>query len=329
MFTLSLRLPVTSLLIGLFVCFPSVAEVAASSPHAGKKIFYLNSYHQGYGWSDGIQRAVVENLNGTGVELKIHWMNSKLHQEPEFIARAAREAHAAIEAFKPDVLIASDDNASRHVVMPYYRDTALPVVFCGVNWDAGVYGYPYSNATGMVEVTLVDKVVAHLETYARGKRLGYLAGNRVTARKQGDYYQRRFNLHLDKVYYVDNFAQWRDAFLRLQQEVDMLIIGIHDGIPDWDMEWAVRLAREHSRIPTGATYEWLMPLTLLGLTIIPEEQGEWAAQTALRILDGTPPSEIPPVYNQRGKLFLNLVLGNRLGIVFDKDLLKIAEIIKD
>ena len=46
------------------------------------------------------------------------------------------KAKAEIDAFKPDVVIAADDNASKYLIEPYFKDAALPFVFCGVNWDA-------------------------------------------------------------------------------------------------------------------------------------------------------------------------------------------------
>ena len=37
-------------------------------------------------------------------------------------------------------------------LITFFDDADLPVVFCGVNWDAATYGYPFKNATGIVEV---------------------------------------------------------------------------------------------------------------------------------------------------------------------------------
>jgi ABC-type uncharacterized transport system substrate-binding protein len=49
----------------------------------------------------------------------------------------------------------------------------------------------------------------------------------------------------------------------------------------------------------------MMPWTILGVTKVSEEQGEWAARTALRILDGTPPAQIPVVPNSRRDFWIN------------------------
>ncbi len=50
---------------------------------------------------------------------------------------------------------------------------------------------------------------------------------------------------------------------------------------------------------------WMMPYTILGVTKIPEEHGQWAAKTALMILDGMSPTEIPIVANNQRDIWIN------------------------
>jgi hypothetical protein len=101
-------------------------------------------------------------------------MDTKRHSDESFKIEAAKQAKAEIESVKPDVVIAADDNASKYLVAEYYKDAVIPFVFCGVNWDAAVYGYPYNNATGMVEVTPVPQLVDQLQKVAKGNRVGFL-----------------------------------------------------------------------------------------------------------------------------------------------------------
>jgi hypothetical protein len=94
----------------------------------------------------------------------------------------------------------------------------------------------------------------------------------------------------------------------------MLIILGHAAVTDWDDQAAQRLAEQHTRIPSGTDFAWLMHFTMLGVGKLPEEQGRWAAHAALRILDGVPPSRIPLAYNKDGKLYFNTRIGARMGI---------------
>ncbi len=65
-----------------------------------------------------------------------------------------------------------------------------------------------------------------------------------------------------------------------------------------------------------------------GYAKLADEQGEWAAQTALKILSGTPPSQIPMAKNVKGQLYVNLPIADKLGIDIPADLLEAAETIE-
>ena len=57
-----------------------------------------------------------------------------------------------------------------------------------------------------------------------------------------------------------------------------------------------------------------MPVTMLGMTKVPEEQGEWAGKVALQILNGAVPNTIPVIANRKWDLFLNPPLIERAGL---------------
>ena len=86
--------------------------------------------------------------------------------------------------------------------MPHYKDADLPFVFCGLNWDASSYGLPYANVTGMVEVTPIPQIIRLLRSYAKGDRIGYLAEDTTTKRKELEYHERLFGIKYDQVYLV-------------------------------------------------------------------------------------------------------------------------------
>lgn len=296
--------------------------------YEGKKILYIDSYHEGYEWSDGITKGIESVLDGTSVELKIHRMDTKRNDTVEFGKQAALKAKSVIEEFKPDVVIASDDPAFKYLLMPYYRDATLPFVFCGINWDASIYGAPYKNTAGMIEVSLTPQLITFLKEYSKGDRLGFMAGNTTTDKKNAEYYKKLFNITFTKKYHVNTFEEWKQSFIKLQEEVDMVILENNAGIIDWNNSEAEAFVLENTKIPAGATMDWMAPYSLIGFTKVPEEQGEWSAQTALRILNGTPPSDIPQVTNKKGRLYVNLKLADKLGVVISPELLKNAIIIR-
>ena len=90
-----------------------------TATHTGKKVLFIDSYHEGYAWSDGIGRGINSILDGTGVELKVVRMDTKRNKDAAFKEQAALKAKKVIEEFGPDVVIAADDNASKYLIKPF------------------------------------------------------------------------------------------------------------------------------------------------------------------------------------------------------------------
>jgi ABC-type uncharacterized transport system substrate-binding protein len=305
----------------------TVAAPVYSQNLAGKKILLVNSYHAGYPWSDGLVAGAKEAIKGSGVELKVVEMDTKRNGSEEFAKQAALKVKAEIERWKPDAVIVADDAASKYLVMPYYKNASLPFVFCGVNWDSSVYGYPYKNVTGMEEVALIQQIIRNLKEYAKGSRIGSLTTDDLTERKEVDAYKKIVKVDFAAEKYVKTFAQWKEAYKAMQGQADMIIIGNKAAIPDFNDAEAAEFVLAHSKVPSGTINDWMMPVTMLGITKVPEEQGIWAVNTALKILGGTPPSSIPIAKNVQGNLLLNVKLASKAGIIFKPALVKNAKIV--
>ena len=62
-----------------------------------------------------------------------------------------------------------------------------------------------------------------------------------------------------------------------------------------------------------------------GVTKVAQEQGQWAALTALRILDGMPVSEIPIVSNSRRDIWVNTDIIENAGMDLPGELVRKAK----
>ncbi len=315
--------------------------LAALGANAGKpKVLFVNSYHAEYEWSEGIIQGVLDPLKisrgadgaldcrSSPVELQLHHMDTKRNQSEAFIQAAALKARDHIEEWDPDVVIAADDHAFKYLVMPYYKNASRPFVFCGVNWDVSHYdNAPYENTTGMIEVALFKPLIQYLRAYAAGDRVGFLSGDRYSDRAEVDYSRKLLNLQFDKEYYVNSFDEWKTAFRRLQDEVDLLIWTAVGGISDWNKEEALELIMEEATIPYGTVNSWMMPYELIGVTKDPQEQGAWAARAALEIIGGKAPGEIPVATNKRAQINLNMIIAKQMGIKFPVEWIENAHLI--
>lgn len=125
---------------------------------------------------------------------------------------------------------------------------------------------------------------------------------------------------------METYDEFTKAFLQAQREVDIVFIGNNAGINDWPEAKAEQFFIDNTTVPTGTINPWLAPYALVTLEKSPEEQGQWSAEAALKILDGTSPADIPIAFNERGNLVLNLNLAEKLNIVFPSTLLRNGDV---
>ena len=295
-----------------------------------QRILYVDSYHEDNprtGWSAGITRGIESVLKPLDhIELEVFRMDTKRHPSESNKVAKAQAALERIRQWNPDVVITSDDNAAKYLVEPYLKNSPLPVVFCGINWSASAYGFPCSNVTGMVEVQLIKQILSTLRPYANGDRVAFLKGDDLSARKEATYMEKHFGLELEQCLVI-HYAEWEAAYVRLQDEVDMILLGDTASIADWDAEQAERVVKMFTRIPSGSWDVWMADYSLVTIATSPEEQGEWSARTALKILDGMPPGEIPLAQNKHAQIYLNMRLAKLLDIRFPMTLLNNAHLL--
>jgi len=220
------------------------------------------------------------------------------------------EAKQLIDSWKPDIVITADDNAARFVIQAHYKDSTIPFVFCGVNWTADEYGFPYSNVTGMVEVAPVYPLLEKVKDLIPEARTAIYIGAMTTTEKKN---LARFEKALSKqdiqldAALASTMDEWLISYTRAQQ-YDFIIMGSQSGIEDWDKEHVVNTIKPQSLKLSVTNHDWMMPYTMLGFTKVPEEQGEWAAQAALSILGGVKVSQIAIVPNRKWDIWTNPVL---------------------
>lgn len=308
-------------------------------PIIKKKLFYVNSYHKGYKWCDDLEKELLKTLSikinpdgsfdtsKSSVELRMFRMDTKRNTSEEFKKQAALSAKAIIEEWQPDIVVTSDDNAAKYLIAPYYRDADLPFVFCGVNWDASAYGLPASNVTGIVEIHPLLETVALLKKYAKGERIGIITSNNTTALKNKSYGQKIMGVSNSDVKLASTFDEWKQEYLSLQERVDILMWFSPIGITGWDQREAEKFIVKHTKVPSGAISEHVARYVLISNVMTAEEQGWWAAKTALEVLNGRDISTIPIGRNRKAKVFLNMQLAKKLGIKFKMELIEQAHLI--
>jgi len=294
---------------------------AAAKP----KCLFVSSYHRGYAWSDGVERGLRAVLDGK-CELKQFDMDTKRKKSEADKKAAARAAKDLVESWRPDVVITADDNAAKYLIKPYFRDHSVPFVFSGVNWTAAEYGFPYENVTGIVEVAPIKPMLERAVAISGGSKALYLGAETLTEKKNLNRFKeaaRELGIALDHRL-APTMAAWVEG-LSAGQEYDFIVMGSNSGIADWHADKALAHARHLSTKLSVTNHGWMMPFTMLGMTKIPEEHGEWGGQSALAILGGMSPTRIPIVSNRKWDVWANKALLASSGISLPRSLYRKAK----
>lgn len=291
------------------------------------KVLYVNSYHPGYPSSDDITEGIKSTLQQPGIRLKTLYMDTKRNQDEAFIQSKALEILDEMNDYDPDVLIVSDDNAVKYLIVPHLLEHEIPIVFCGVNWSAESYGLPRDHITGMLEVLPVEKSMRIVrEMNPDISRVVILSENSLSEQKNTGFITpilEKMNLNV-KYQLAGTFDEWKSFFNLANEEADVIYMPTNGAIRNWDQEEAIRFIRGNLKIPLITCDDFMMPYAVLGVTKVQSEQGIWAGETALKIRKGIKVSSIGITENSQVKIWWNPELAEVIHLNPEQNLLQEA-----
>ena len=289
---------------------------------AGGKVFILHSYHAQFQWAVDINSVIEPALKREGVDYRIFYMDTKRNPSEASKKAAARKAKALIAQYKPQVVIAADDNAQAYVVTDYAEKSPIQFVFCGVNASPEEYGYPARNVTGILERPYLPQTLGVLKTLVPGiQRIAVVSDASLSSSMI--FKQLKVSLaaapdsEIDVLSYAQppNRTTWQLVIERLDQDphVDAILIPLYHTVqekgarqsmsPRSVLEWTMALTRKPI---VGLWPHFIRNGGLLAVTVDPLEHGAVAAEMTLDILSGMPAERIPMVVNKEGSVMINL-----------------------
>lgn len=296
--------------------------VGCSKEPDTKSILYINSYHDGYGSSDDIAKGIYETLEGKNIDLEVIYMDTKRNLNTEYIERISKQIADSVNHKSPDLIIASDDNAVAYVVSTHLKNHAIPIVYCGVNWTTDQYDLPESHITGMIEVLPFEQGIELTKSFRPDIQNVYVLSENSNSEQKNIQYIAEIcdDLGLSLHYkLVEDFDAWKEGFLEGNKSSDLVYIPTNGAIANWDKQIAISFIKENIKKPVMSCDDFMMPYCVFGLTKVQSEQGVWAAETALSILDGKDPASIPQAKNSLTQIWFNPSLAEIIEINPDKD----------
>jgi ABC-type uncharacterized transport system substrate-binding protein len=303
-----------------------ITGIAACSTAQAAEVVFVDSYHEGYPWSDGITAGIQETFAGSGHNVTVFRMDTKRNKGEDFKSEAAQKALDLINEKKPDVVIACDDNAAKHLIVPHLKDTDTQVVFCGMNWDVSGYGFPAPNITGMVEVASADELVAMLSTGAAGDRVGFISSDTASEHKNYKNITKKFgdSVNMTEAAFAKDFEDFKAKFTAIQEKVDIVVFSNKAGIEGWDDAAAEEFILANTKVPTGSMQPFMQNFVTLVFGKVAAEQGAWSANAAMEILGGKAAGDIPIVHNKEGMIIVNGKIAVASGVEVPAELIEVA-----
>lgn len=297
------------------------------------RVLVIHSYDTDYMWTrdvdTGLRRVFDGNLH---YKVQWHYMNTKRHPDADFKRRAGMLATREIEHFRPDLIIAIDDDAQKYAVKEYAKDPKISIVFAGLNGSSVTYGYHLAkNVTGIYERKPLDSLRSTLAEIRdkNGKPLGarivHIGDQSDSVLEDSKAVEAMdwspFKLTGSKR--VHTFEEWKRAVADAPVHGDLILISNYQNIlrnkgekefvpPAEIMAWT----ESNSRVPVvgmGGFMEEDGGMLAIGASGF--EQGDVAARMAGTILDkGVPAKDIPQAMPRQYLVYMRQAVMDKRGL---------------
>ncbi|MBI9091514.1 MAG: response regulator [Desulfobacterium sp.] len=283
---------------------------AGNAPLQSRRILYLNSYQDGYAWSDGILNGIRSELSKTidSLDLQVEFMDSK-----KYYGRKVQEMLHGYYQYKFrndhfDVVITSDNSAFEFALK--YRESlfpGVPIVFCGLN------NYNPAMLRGQKGITGIEESVDFEENLEIARRLHPKAtqmvviGNRTVTslaiiREIKETIKDRaidFQVSFVSGFKTSDLQAGKRSFLEdIPRDALLYIVPTHEltGKKFYTPEDISRMVCSATRLPVYSSWVFLTGTGIVGGKLASGfEHGKTAGSVAARILNGENPDAIPVV----------------------------------
>ncbi|MDR3631006.1 MAG: ABC transporter substrate binding protein [Desulfocapsaceae bacterium] len=289
-----------------------------------KNVLFINSYHNGYRWSDQEFEGISSMLHSGPyeIDLQVEYLDAKKYNVEPVIQGLFQVFKKKFADEDFDVVIVSDDDALifalrfRSALFP-----GVPIVFCGVN-DLRDDQMAQGNLTGVVEnFDLGGTIDVALRLHPEKRRMVVIGDESTTGRaikKQIEAVIPRYKDFLQVDYWTHiSLPEAQRRVQTLPDDTFLFFFPYYQvlGNRTYTAEEVMAALYEHSRVPIYTSWEFLLGHGAIGGSMLSgQKHGQEAAAMALKILDGTPADSIPVVRDPAGTYMFDYKVMRHLGI---------------
>ncbi len=274
---------------------------------ARKNVLYLNSYHNGYAWSDHIQEGIRQTLAESpySIVFQVEYMDSKKFHYQDTVSTLYALYRDKFRNKKFDIILASD-NVAVDFLLQFGEELfpGVPIVFCGLNdVQSANLRATGREITGVLEnYDVVYNIELALRLNPQLRRMVIIGDDSVTGAAIRNQVLAQLGPFKDRLV----VEEWSDY--SLEQMLDWVreqgpdtffyFVPIYRDIDGqfYSAEELLEKVHAASRAPLYSNWAFLLGHGIVGGKLISGvRHGEMAARMALQVLSGIRASSIPIV----------------------------------
>jgi signal transduction histidine kinase/ABC-type uncharacterized transport system substrate-binding protein/CheY-like chemotaxis protein len=282
-----------------------------------KKVLIINSYHQGHPWTDGITKGILNVLKNEEIDVETHIQNMDTKRILNTQSWGKILSYN-LSSFPPgylDLIITTDDNATFSLFTLEPKLEHLPVVYCGITNEQILRSDTSRNFIGFQEyLPFKENIDLALKLFPNTQHIAIVTDNsrsgivhKFAAEKSIASYN---NKDLDYIWLDGSTGLITTELMHeLSHLPDNTIVLFSIWQVDgegrfWDpLKYYSQYVKVCNSPMFTTTDVGIHNAFLGGLVTVSEKQGELAAQIAVKILNGTPLSEIKDVHDKNEYIF--------------------------
>ncbi len=305
LFKVKFKTNFTSVIVFIFFLLLFKLNLNAEEFDNNKHVLILQSYHQGYMWTDNITQAIRNKIKEKA-ELHIEYMDTKRQYNDEYEQILYRMIKFRNEKFNYNLIIAVDNNAFDFVKKyrkEIFKDT--PIVFVGINFLkkedlTGIDNYTAINEKADFKETM--EVISKIEP--KRKKLLFITEKTTSGMKVIEEFKSvipSFKNKFEKIEIIADITI-QDLIKKLKQLPPDYVVLYVSFFRDkneifLDYKKSAELVVSASTVPVFCSWDFSMNSGAVGGYIVSStEQGNLAGDMALKILEGSKAEDIPIVW---------------------------------
>ena len=297
----------------------------ADSHLQGNKILVIHSYHEGYNWTDRLDKGIRDVFRSTGVELNTEYLDGKKISSREYHKQLSELLAHKYSQEEFDVVILSD-NIALEFVDKYHQKLfpTTPVVFCGINNFSQEMIENEEYYVGIEEkIDIQGTLNLALELHPANKIVG-LFDSSATGRANKELFKEASNKFPDEIEVRSYETDYISQGLEKTKDLTKNSILFYGAIFKDEADNVIPLSEASTKISSNTNAPlytfWDMYLghgVVGGKVVSSYYQGKEAAKLAKELLTEKSIGQFPILKSVENKIMLDYQELNRAKINFD------------